>query len=141
MNTKRMLTLCILVLSLALAACTFGNTRLSKADAAAYAAQVDEFVEDLLIGRSQCDFARYTRGFDMEEWEGKLDEGVWQQECETGFETGAYQSKTLDYVEERRNLRVVIYNAVFENVPDVSMSVYFYIEDPNHLIVGYEFNY
>lgn len=131
----------IVLATLTLAACGLGNTRLSPAEGAAYAAEVDDFVETMLVGRSKCDFTMYTRGFDLEEWKGTLDESAWQQECETGFETGAYQSKTLDHVEDRQELRVVIYQVVFENVLDATLSVYFYIDDPDHLIVGYEINY
>lgn len=134
------LTVWIVLTALALAACGLGNTRLSSAEGSAYAAEVDEYVENMLAGRSECDFARYTRGFDLDEWEGTLDESAWQQECEAGFETGAYRSKTLDYVEDRQDFRVVIYHVVFENIQEATLSVYFYIDDPDHLIIGYEIN-
>jgi hypothetical protein len=107
---------------------------------AAYAAQVKDIVENMLVGRSECDFAKYTHGFNLEEWEGTLDESAWQQECKAGFKAGAYQSKTLDHVEDRQEFRVVIYRVVFENVQDATLPVYFYIDDPDHLIAGYEKN-
>ena len=141
MKKKLVLTGLIVLATLALAACGLGNTRLSSAEGTAYAAEVDEYVENMLVGRSKCDFARYTRDFDLEEWEGTLDESAWQQECEAGFKTGAYQSKALDHVEDRQESRVVIYQIVFENVKDATLSVYFYIDDPDHLIIGYEIDY
>ena len=141
MIKQRILTIWIVLTALALAACGLGNTRLSSAEGTAYAAEVDEYVENMLVGRSECDFARYTRDFDLEEWEGTLDESAWQQECKAGFKTGAYQSKALDHVEDRQESRVVIYQAVFENVEDATLSVYFYIDDPDHLIIGYEIDY
>jgi hypothetical protein len=131
----------IVLATLALAACGPGNTRLSPAEGAAYAVQVKDIVENMLIGRSECDFAIYIRDCDLEEWDGKLDESAWQQECEAGFETGVYHSKTFDHVEDRQEFRVVIYHVVFENVQDATLSVYFFIDDPDHLIAGYEKNY
>jgi hypothetical protein len=50
--------------------------------------------------------------------------------------TAAYLSKTLDHVEDRGRERVVIYHAVFENDPDVTVSVSFGIDDPDHRITG-----
>ena len=139
---KHLILIVLIVLAtLTLAACGLRGTRLSPAEGAAYAAEVDEYVENMLVGRSKCDFARYTRDFDLEEWEGTLDESAWQQECEAGFKTGAYQSKALDHVEDRQESRVVIYQVVFENVKDTTLSVNFYIDDPDHLIIGYEIDY
>jgi len=138
---KRTLIVLIVLAALTLAACAPRVTSLSAEEGAAYAAEVDGIVENMLVGRSECDYAMFTRDFDKAEWEGTLDESTWQQECETGFETGAYQSKTFDHVEDRGRDRVVIYHVAFENVPDATLSVYFYIDDPNHLIIGYKMNY
>ena len=135
------LTVLIVLATLTLAACGPRGNRLSPEEGAAYAAEVDEYVENMLVGRSECDFARYTRGFSLEEWEGTLDESAWQQECKAGFKTGVYQAKTLDHVEDQQELRVVIYKVVYENDPDVTLRMFFYIDDPDHLIVGYELNY
>ena len=134
---QHILTVLIVLATLTLAACGLGNTRLSPAEGAAYAAEVDEYVESYLVGLSECDFAMHTRGFDPITWEGHLDESAFQQECRAGRAVrAAYQSKTLDHVEDQQELRVAIYHVVFENDPDVTLSVFFYIDDPDHLIVG-----
>jgi len=141
MIKQRILTIWIVLTALALAACGLGNTRLSPAEGAAYAAEVEDIVENMLVGRSECDFARYTRDFDLEEWEGTLDESAWRQECEAGFKTGAYHSKTFNHVEDRQEFRVVIYQVVFENVEDATLSVFFFIDDPDHLIAAYALDF
>jgi len=57
----------IVLATLTLVAFGLGNTRLSPAEGAACAAEVDEYVENMLVGGSKCDFARYTRDCDLEE--------------------------------------------------------------------------
>jgi hypothetical protein len=103
---------------------------------------VDEYVESWLVGLSKCDSAMHRRGFDPVSWEGHLDdESTFQQNCEADRAAlGAYQSKSLDHVEDRGELRVVIYHIEFEKDPDVPLLMYFYRDDPEHLIVGVEFN-
>lgn len=134
------LTLAVLTVlaALTLAACAPRVTSLSPEEGAAYAAEIDEYVESWLVGMSECNFAMHTRGFDPETWKGHLDESAFQQECESDRVTyGAYQSKTLDHVEVRPGIRarVAIYHVVFEHDPDVTLEMYFR-DDPNHLIVG-----
>jgi hypothetical protein len=138
MNKQLILTVWIVLATLTLAACGPTGTSLSPAEGAAYAAEVDEYVENMLVGQSECDFDKTHRGFDKVVWEEQLrDKSAWQQECEADLAvTGAYQSKTLDHVEDRQELRVVIYHVVFEKGPDVTLRMYFYIDDPDHLIVG-----
>ncbi len=140
MIKKLVLTMWIVLATLTLAACSIGGTRLSSAESAAYAAEVDKYVESYLVGQSECDFDKSFLGLDPE-WKGKLiNDNSWQQKCEAdSAEIGAYQSKTLDHVEDRQELRVVIYHVLFENNPDVTLRMYFYIDDPEHLIVGIEF--
>jgi hypothetical protein len=126
----------IVLVALALAACGLGNTRLSTAEGAAYAAEVDEIVENMIVGDSECDYAMFTRDIDPIELEGVFDENAWQQECEANRAVyGAYQSKTLDHVEDRGLDRVVIYHVVFANAPDVTLEVAFRSDDPDHLII------
>ena len=138
MNKKLVPTVLIVLATLTLAACAPSVTSLSPEEGAAYAAEVDEYVESYLLGLSECDFAMHTRGFDPETWEGHLDESAFQQECEAKLaESGAYLSKTIDHVEVRPGIRawVVIYHVVFENNPDATLEVYF-SDDPDHLIIG-----
>jgi hypothetical protein len=134
------LTLLIVLATLTLAACGLGITRLSPTEEAAYAAEVDEYVESYLVGQSECDFDKSFLGLDPE-WKGELiNDSAWQQKCKAdSAEIGAYQSKTLDHVEDRQDLRVVIYKVVYENDPDVTLRMFFYIDDPEHLIVGIDF--
>ena len=140
MNKKLLLTALVVLATLTLAACAPSVTSLSPEEGAAYAAEVDEYVESYLLGLSECDFAMHTRGFDPETWEGHLDESAFQQECEAKLaESGAYLSKTLDHVEVRPGIRarVLIYHVVFANNQDVTVTFYF-SDDPNHLIIGME---
>jgi hypothetical protein len=142
MMKKLILTVLIVLTTLTLAACAPSVTSLSPEEGAAYAAEVDEYVESYLVGLSECDFATHTRGFDPETWEGHLDESAWQQDCEADRGVyGAYQSTTLDHVEERPGIRarVAIYHVVFENDPDRTLEVYFGSDDPDHLIIGVSF--
>jgi hypothetical protein len=48
---------------------------------------------------------------------------------------GAYQSKTLDHVEDRGTDRVVIYHVAFANDPDVTLEVAFRSDDPEYMII------
>jgi len=147
MNKKLVLTVLIVLATLMLAACAprVTSTSLSPEEGATYAAEVDEYVESYLVGWSECDSAMHRRGFDPETWEGHLqDESTFQQECEADRGVyGAYQSKTLDHVEDRPGIqaRVVIYHVVFEDDPDATLEVYFGSDDPDHLIVGVQLSY
>jgi hypothetical protein len=135
MMKKLVLAVLIVLATLTLAACAPSVTSLSPEEGAAYAAEVDEYVESFLIGISECDFDMTHRGFDPE-WE--VDDSTWQQECEAELAVrGAYQLKMLDHVEIRPGIqaRVVIYHVVFENAPDVTLEMYF-SDDPDHLIIG-----
>ena len=145
MAKKLVLTAWIVLVTLTLAACgpTVTSTVLSPEDEAAYAAEVDGIVENLLAGWSACDHTMAIRDY-AETWKAKVgtDDSSFQQECaEFIGKVGAYQSKTLDYVEDRPGLpaRVVIYNVVFQNDAEVTLEVYFGIDDPTHRIVGVTF--
>jgi hypothetical protein len=133
---KLVLTVLIVLATLTLAACAPRTTSraLSPEEGAAYAAKVDDIVENMIVGFSENDYAKLTR--DMEH---PLDEdyesSILQTADEISGEFGAYQGKTLDHVEDRGDLRVVIYHLVFEKELDVTLSVYFNISD-SHLIVG-----
>ena len=137
MNKKLALTVLIVLATLTLAACAPRVTSLTAEEGAAYAAEVDEIVENMIVGDSECDFAMHTRDFDPEEWEGEIEESAWQQKCDANSGVyGAYLSKMLDHVEERGRDRVVIYHVVYENDPDVTLEVYFRSDDPDHRIIG-----
>ena len=72
----------IVLATLMLAACGPRGTRLSTEEGAAYAAEVDEYVESYLVGQSECDFDKSFLGLDPE-WKGKLINDIaWQQKCE-----------------------------------------------------------
>ena len=133
---KLVLTVLIVLATLTLAACAPRTTSraLSPEEGAAYAAKVDDIVENMIVGFSENDYAKLTR--DMPD---HLDEAyeasIRNFADEISGEFGAYQGKTLDHVEDRGDLRVVIYHLVFEKELDVTLSVYFNISD-SHLIVG-----
>jgi hypothetical protein len=133
---KRTLIVLIVLAALTLAACAPRTTTtiLSPEEGAAYAAEVDDIVENMIVGFSENDYAKYTR--DMpEELDEDYESSMRQVAQEISGESGAYQGKTLDHVEDRGGWRVVIYHLVFENEPDVTLEVSFYISDP-HLIGG-----
>lgn len=145
MTKKLVLTAWIVLVTLALAACgpRVTTTVLSPEDGAAYAAEVDGIVENLLAGWSACDHAMAIRDY-VESWKVKsnADDSSFQQEChELIGVVGAYRSKTLDYVEDRPGIsaRLVTYNVVFENDQEVTLEVYFGIDDPTHRIIGLSF--
>jgi hypothetical protein len=138
-------TLIVLVVLATLAACAPRTTSsaLSPEEGTAYAAEVDEIVENLLVGWSVCDHAMAIRDYE-ETWkvEASADDSGFQQECgEFIGVVGAYQTKTLEDIEDRSGIsaRVVTYNVVFENDPEVTLEVYFGIDDPNHRITGLSF--
>lgn len=144
MNKKLVLTVLIVLAALTLAACAPRVTSLSPEEGAAYAAEVDEIVENMLVGWSACDHAMAIRDY-VETWKVKAsaDDSSFQQECgEFIGVVGAYQTKTLEDIEDRSGIsaRVVVYNIIFENDPDVTLEVYFGIDDPSHRIIGVTFD-
>ena len=136
MNNKFVLTALIVLATLTLAACAprLTTTSLSPEEGAAYAADVDEIVENMIVGFSENDYAKITRDMpdDLNE---DYESSIRQTADEINREWGNYQGKTLDHVEDRGRLRVVIYHLVFENEPDVTLEVYFNISD-SQLIIG-----
>lgn len=136
MNKKLVLTTLIVLVTLTLAACAPRTTTkpVPPEEGTAYAAEVDEIVENMIVGFTENDFAKITR--DMPD---KLNEGyeasIRQFASETIGEWGAYQGKTLDHVEDQGRQRVVIYHLVFENEPNVTLSVSFE-NSHSHVIYG-----
>lgn len=136
MIKKLVLTVLIVLSTLTLTACSPRVTSLSPEKGAAYAAKVDEIVENMIVGVSENDFARYTRDMDedyLEDFGSSLRHGA----DEMSVEFGAYQGKTLDHVETHLARRVVVYHLVFENNPDVLLKVDFNIFDPDHIVGTY----
>lgn len=136
MNKKLVLTVLIVLATLTLAACAPRTTTtiLPPKEGAAYAAEVDEIVENMIAGFYENDFDKYTR--DMPDRLSKdYEASIRQFADEIIGEWGAYQGKTLDHVEDRGRRRVVIYHLVFENEPDVTLSVMFKNPD-SHVIWG-----
>ena len=136
MNKKLALTILIVLATLIPAACAPRTTSkpLPPEEGAAYAAEVDEIVENMIVGYSENDFAKYTRDM-SDQLDEDYESSIRQTADEISREFGTYQGKTLDHVEDRGNYRVVIYHIVFEKEPDVTLNVYFNISD-SHLIIG-----
>lgn len=135
MKKQLILTALIVLAALRLAACAPRTTTtiLPPEDGAAYAAEVDEIVENMIVGFSENDYTKFTR--DMPDDLGeKYESSIRQVADEISREFGAYQGKTLDHVEDRGKYRVVIYHLVFEKEPDVTLSVYFNISDSHHIV-------
>ena len=142
MIKKLVLTVLIVLTTLTSAACAPRTTTtiLSPEEGAAYAAEVDDIVENMLIGLSNKDWAMYSRDF-HKAMLVEMENNFQQEYDETIGVVGAYQSKTLDHVETQGRQRVAIYHAVFENNPDVTISVYFGINNRAHQIQGYGIGY
>ena len=140
MNKKLALTVLIALTTLTLAACAPRTTSkpLPPEEGTAYAAEVDEIVENLIVGFSENDYAKMTRDMpdDLDE---DYESSIRQTADVISGEFGAYQGKTLDHVEDRGRLRVVIYHLVFENEPDVLLEVSFDVSD-SHLVRGTYWN-
>ena len=138
MNNKFVLTALIVLATLTLASCAprVTTTSLSPEEGAAYAAEVDEIIENMLVGFSENDYATLTRDWDSV-FREKYDESAFHKHYDEIISAyGAYQSKTLDHVEDQRQQRIVTYHVVFENVPDVTVRVYFGINDSEYQIIG-----
>jgi len=136
MIKKLVLSVLIVLATVTLAACAPRTTSrvLSPEEGAAYAAEVDEIVENMIVGFSENDFAKYTR--DMKHPLSEAYEASIRNFAdEIIVEWGAYQVKTLDHVEDRGRSRAVIYHLVFEKEPDVTLSVTFK-NAKSHPIVG-----
>jgi len=137
MNMKLVLAVLIALTTLTLAACApRASTILSPEEGEAYAAEVDDIVENLLVGFSENDYATLTRDWAPAVRES-YDESAFHKDYDENISPyGAYQSKTFDRVEDQRGQRIVTYHVVFENIPDVTVRVYFKSNDPDHQIVG-----
>ncbi len=136
MNKRLVLTVLIVLTTLTLAGCAPRTTSLSPEKGAAYAARVDEIVENMIVGISENDYAKYTRDMDKDYLE-VFESSLQQFAHEISGEFGAYQGKTLDHVEGQQLRRVVIYHLVFEKEPDVTLKVYFNIFDSRHIVGTY----
>jgi hypothetical protein len=136
MNKKIILSVLIVLATLTLAACAPSASSLSPEKGEAYAAKVDDIVENLIIGVSKNDYAKYTR--DMDEGFLKNYESDYREMAEEiSSKFGAYLSKALDHVEGQGLRRIVVYHLVFENEPDVLLEVTFNIYDSKHIIGTY----
>lgn len=131
------LTVLIVLAALTLAACApRTSTILSPEEGAAYAAEVEDIVENMLVGFSKNDYATLTRDWDSAFREDYDESAFHKHYDEIISPYGAYLSKTLDHVEDQRRQRIVTYHVVFENVPDVTVRIYFRINDSDHQIIG-----
>lgn len=140
MNKKFVLTVLIVLVSLTLAACAPRVTSrvLSPEEGAAYAAEVDDMVENMLIGLSENDWTMFSRDFHKDMLTEM--ESIFQQYYDESIGViGAYQSKTLDYVVAQGRYRILYYNLVFENDPDATMQVHIYTS--RNQISGLGFNH
>ena len=136
MNKKFVLSVLVVLATLTLAACAPSTSSLSPEKGAAYAAKVDDIVENLIIGVSENDYAKYTRDMD-EDFLKNYGSSYKEMAEEISSKFGAYLSKTLDHVEGQLLRRTVVYHIVFENEPDVILEVTFMIYDSRHIAGTY----
>ena len=108
MNKKLVLTVLIALVTLTLAACAPHTTTkpVPPEEGTAYAAEVDEIVENMIVGFTKNDFAKMTRDM-VSPLDEDYEASIRQFASETIGEWGAYQGKTLDHVEDRGGWRVV----------------------------------
>lgn len=140
MNKEFVLTVLIVLAALTLAACAPRVTSrvLSPEEGAAYAAEVDDMVENMLVGLSENDWTMFSRDFHKDMLAEM--ESIFQQYYDESIGViGTYQSKTLDYVVADGKYRILYYDLVFENDPDATMQVYIYT--PRNQISGTAFNH
>ncbi|HEC22713.1 MAG TPA: hypothetical protein ENI95_07335 [Chloroflexi bacterium] len=121
-------------LAVALVACQ-RTVILPTQEAEAFAAEVDDYVEDALVGLSEGDYERHARGFD-ETLREEIDPVItFPQAYDQIIGTlGRYQSRRLLRVEDEGRFRTVIYEAEFERDPQVTVRVVFWKTDPEHRI-------
>ena len=104
-------------------------------EANAFAAEIDEVVDNTLEGLSEGDYEKHVQGFD-DELRDEIDPIVAfpqvYDEIMTTF--GRYESRELVRVEDRGRFRTVIYNATFSKDPSVTVRVVFWRNDPEHRI-------
>jgi hypothetical protein len=123
-----------------LAACQPQTIVLPDDQAQAFAAEVDEIVENALVGLSTNDYERHVRDFD-EEMLRVTDPVTFPQLYDQVIGVvGAYQSRTLLQVEDQGDFRIVTYSAVFANDPNVTVRFVFARDDPEHHISGMWFD-
>lgn len=137
---KRTLIVLIVLAALTLAACAPRVTSrvLSPEEGAAYAAEVDDMVENMLVGLSENDWTMFSRDFHKDMLAEM--ESIFQQYYDESIGViGTYQSKTLDYVVADGKYRILYYDLVFENDPDATMQVNIYT--PRNQISGTAFNH
>ena len=139
MKIQRTLPLLIIVFMLALAGCSQVTT-LPADEAEAFAASVDEIVEETLQGLNNHDYEQHSRYFD-EEMLDTFDLVVFDQiHDEVIGVTGPYVSRELNRVEDSGRMLAVVYDAVFENDSAVTVRVVFWETDPEHLVTGLWFD-
>lgn len=125
----------------ALAACQPRAVPLPPDEAAAFAAEVEPVVENMLEGLSAGDYAQHARDFD-EELREQVDEIVVfpQVYAEVIGVAGEYRSHTFVSAADQGALRIATYNVAFADEPHVIMRVFFRRDDPAYLISGLLFD-
>lgn len=128
----------IALATLALAACSPRVTTrvLSAEKGEAFATEVDEIVENMIVGISENNYAKYSRDMD-ERYLKNYASSLLDVAEEISSKFGAYKSKTFDHAESRQLRRVVIYHLAFENEPDVYLEVFFSVFDSRHITGTY----
>jgi hypothetical protein len=111
------------------------NEALPTEEANAFAAEIDEMVDNTLEGLSEGDYEKHVQGFD-DELRDEIDPVVAfpqvYDEIMTTF--GSYESRELVWVEDRGRFRTVVYNATFSKDPSVTVRIVFWRSDQEHRI-------
>lgn len=116
------------------------STPLPPAEAQAFADQIDEKVENTLIGLSEKDYEQHTADFDQEMLEAVDPVSFPTMYDEIIGKLGHYQSKELVEVLKQQRFYVAIYEARFDNDPAVRVRVVFWQSDPEQKITGLWFD-
>ncbi len=114
-------------------------TLLGEADAEAYAAEVDQIVEDTLQAINNNDYEAHIQHLDETMRAATTDDAFAGLVDLIMERVGPYRSRTLDRVYDQGDFRIVIYNAEFEQ-DTVTVRVVFWKDDLERGISGLWFD-
>jgi hypothetical protein len=113
---------------------------LSEAEQVEFINTVDPIVENALVGLSTNDYVQHVRDF-SEDLQKQVDPITFPRAYDEIIGAlGAYQGRSLVGVEDLNRQVAVVYEAQFENDPQVAVRVVFWKNDPEHQIAGLWFD-
>ncbi len=133
------LTIITLATLFMLSACQTPES-LSEAEQTAFINAVDPIVENALVGLSDNNYDQHVRDF-SKDLKKQVDPITFPNAyAEIIGPLGAYQGRSLVGVEDLNRQVAIVYEAQFENDPQVVIRVVFWKNDPEHQIAGLWFD-